>query len=105
MKIILSGEFNGRFCKTPEYPNGIYAYFMPTNSAGNSTYPYLIGPSYYGVLDTTNVGPNSGKITITETVTTYFQSSSSITTITTKTSTTTSIPSGKISLKSFVFVY
>ena len=20
-------EHNGRFCKTPEYPNGVYAYF------------------------------------------------------------------------------
>ena len=78
---------------------------MPTNSTGSSTYPYLIGPSYYGVLDTTNVGPNSGKITITETVTTYFQSFNSATTITTKTSTTTSIPAGKISLKFSYFVY
>jgi hypothetical protein len=25
-------EYNGRFSKTPEYPNGIYAYFIATNS-------------------------------------------------------------------------
>ncbi len=78
---------------------------MPTNSAGNSTYPYLIGPSFYGVVDTTNIGPNSGKITITETVSTYFLSSSSVITTSTKTSTTTSIPSGKKLLNSFYFIF
>ena len=65
---------------------------MPTNSTGSSTYPYLIGPSYYGTPDTSNIGPNSGKITITETVTTYYFNSSSASnnvSITTTTTTTT----------------
>ena len=31
---------NGRYCITPEYPNGIYAYFA------TSTFPYFIGPEY-----------------------------------------------------------
>ncbi len=39
---------NGRFCITPEYPNGIYCYFATVNATHNSTYPYLIGPTYYG---------------------------------------------------------
>ena len=28
-------EHNGRFCKTPEYPNGIYAYFSLINPTIN----------------------------------------------------------------------
>jgi hypothetical protein len=39
---------NGRFCITPEYPNGIYCYFATVDSNYNSTYPYVIGPTYYG---------------------------------------------------------
>jgi hypothetical protein len=35
-------ESNGRFAKTPEYPNGTYAYFL------TGTWPYLIGPRYHG---------------------------------------------------------
>ncbi|WLW36919.1 neck protein [Synechococcus phage S-8S29] len=41
-------EFNGKFGPTPEYPNGTYAYFMTENSSGEPTYPYAIGPKYYG---------------------------------------------------------
>ena len=65
-------QYNGRFCKTPDYPNGIYAYFISTDSAGSPAYPFIIGPSYYGKVVTTNIGPNSGKNTPTEPVTTYF---------------------------------
>ena len=50
-------EHNGRFCATPEYPNGIYAYFC-TISANNidsvgpfkfyrrPVFPYVIGENY-----------------------------------------------------------
>jgi hypothetical protein len=41
-------EFNGRFTKTPEYPNGTYAYFLTTNEDGRLAFPYLIGPRFYG---------------------------------------------------------
>ena len=40
---------NGRFCKTPEYPNGVYAYFVgvTTGSSGllefNFTLPLDLG--------------------------------------------------------------
>ena len=40
-------EFNGRFTKTSEYPQGTYAYFLTTDSEGKLAYPYLIGPRYY----------------------------------------------------------
>jgi hypothetical protein len=40
-------EYNGRFCVTPEYPNGVYAYFytIDTDSSGKSApiYPYIVG--------------------------------------------------------------
>lgn len=65
-------EHNGRFCKTPEYPNGIYCYFATVDANWNSAYPYLVGPTYYG----TKV---AAKVTsITETVTTYTQSTTGI---------------------------
>ena len=41
-------EHNGKFAVTPEYPNGTYAYFMTEDGSGNPTYPYAIGPTYYG---------------------------------------------------------
>lgn len=43
-------QYNGRWGKTPEYPTGTFAYFVSTNSSGSPTYPYIIGPSYYGVV-------------------------------------------------------
>lgn len=41
-------EHNGRFCVTPEYPNGIYCYFLTVDANHNSSYPYGIGPTFYG---------------------------------------------------------
>ena len=48
--------FNGRYCVTPEYPNGTYAYFLTTDASNNPTYPYIVGPSFYGstTIDSTN---------------------------------------------------
>ena len=44
-------EHNGRFCNTPEYPNGTYAYFVTVDPTDTKIplYPYIIGPTYYGV--------------------------------------------------------
>jgi hypothetical protein len=42
-------EHNGRFCVTPEYPNGIYCYFATVDANWNSAYPYVVGPTFYGV--------------------------------------------------------
>jgi hypothetical protein len=58
-------EHNGRFCITPEYPNGIYAYFCTVDENWNSAYPYAVGPTFYGVKNATKVQ------NINETVTTY----------------------------------
>ncbi|MBK7966195.1 MAG: YHYH protein [Bacteroidetes bacterium] len=43
-------EHNGRFCVTPEYPNGIYCYFATVDANWNSAYPYVVGPTFYGTL-------------------------------------------------------
>ena len=47
---------NGRYCKTPEFPNGVYAYFCTVNSIPDSSgpfnsflrpiFPYVIGPTF-----------------------------------------------------------
>ena len=54
-------EFNGRYCITPEFPNGIYAYFttitISTSGGGQNIpagvaipeYPYAIGPKFKDV--------------------------------------------------------
>lgn len=39
---------NGRFCITPEYPNGIYCYFTTVDADHKSAYPYVVGPTFYG---------------------------------------------------------
>ena len=48
-------ENNVRFCKTPEFPNGIWAYFVSIEADGTPKFPYNIGRSYYGT-------PNGGSI-------------------------------------------
>jgi hypothetical protein len=47
---------NGRYCKTPEFPNGVYAYFATVNSIKNASgpfngflkpvFPYIIGDTF-----------------------------------------------------------
>lgn len=64
-------EHNGRFSVTPEYPAGIYCYFVSLDSSLVPEYPYILGPTYYGTVQSGNTGPGSGHNTVTETVTTY----------------------------------
>lgn len=61
-------EHNGRFCKTPEYPAGTYCYFATVDSVWNSTYPYVVGPTFYGTkVVTTVTSVPSGTTTYTST--------------------------------------
>lgn len=64
-------EHNGRFCKTPEYPNGTYAYFTAIDASLKPTYPYFIGPTLYGDFSNANMGPNGGKATVPTDATQY----------------------------------
>jgi len=64
-------EKNGRFCVTPEYPNGTYAYFATLNltadSAGTFTnfkrpqFPYLVGDNYKSKPNTFNFQKSSNQ--------------------------------------------
>ncbi len=41
-------EYNVRFCVTPEFPSGTWAYFATITSTGAPWYPYNAGRWYYG---------------------------------------------------------
>jgi hypothetical protein len=59
-------EYNARFCLTPEFPNGTWAYFVTIDADANPVFPYNIGHSFVGA-------PTGGNIrTIAEAVTTRF---------------------------------
>ena len=40
---------NGRFCVTPEYPEGVYAYFTTEDINGDPAYPYILGNNFYSL--------------------------------------------------------
>ncbi len=65
-------KHNGRYCITPEYPNGTYAYFATVDENLNSAYPYAVGPTFYGNKVAQVV------TTINETTTTYNGSTTSL---------------------------
>jgi hypothetical protein len=58
-------QFNGRFCVTPEFPNGTYAYFVTIDSTGAPAFPYYISYEYYGTVAGGNV------TSVSESTTTY----------------------------------
>lgn len=74
-------EHNGRFCVTPEYPNGIYCYFVTIDAQLNPVYPFVIGPTYYGTVQSGNTGPNGGHVTISESTTVYNPTAAGVTEI------------------------
>lgn len=57
-------EHNGRFCVTPEYPNGIYCYFATVDANHNSAYPYVVGPTFYGNRTASKVNSVSESTTV-----------------------------------------
>jgi hypothetical protein len=63
-------EFNGRFAVTPDYPNGIYAYYATIDAANVAEYPYFFGPRYRGVVTAGNTG-TGGHITAPASATTF----------------------------------
>jgi hypothetical protein len=59
-------EYNARYCVTPEFPNGTWAYFVTITSMGLPAFPYNLGRSFLG-------NPTGNTVmSITETVTTNF---------------------------------
>ena len=41
-------EMNGRWCVTPEFPQGTYAYFTTIDADGQPVYPYTVGRRFHG---------------------------------------------------------
>jgi hypothetical protein len=62
---------NGRFCVTPEYPQGIYAYFVTIDENLEPVFPYTMTDTYYGVVQPGNTGPGGGHVVISEPTTIY----------------------------------
>ena len=43
-------EHNGRYCRTPDYPNGVYAYFASIDPLSQKpVFPYFVGNTYRSV--------------------------------------------------------
>ncbi len=59
-------QHNGRFCITPEYPDGTYAYFCTVDENYNSAYPYAVGPTFYGNVTAGSVTTISEATTVYE---------------------------------------
>ena len=60
-------KYNGRFCVTPEYPEGVYAYFCTLDgTTGNPKFPYFIGPDFYSQADNINWNGNGLQSKFTE---------------------------------------
>ena len=51
---------NGRFCITPEFQSGTYAYFLSTDAQGDPAFPYLMGFTCRQAIDQP---PNNGAAT------------------------------------------
>ena len=52
-------QHNGRYGRTPEYPNGVYAYFVGINSISQlPVFPYFIGDTYRSEPTTENFNIN-----------------------------------------------
>ncbi len=58
---------NVRYCVTPEFPSGTYAYFVCIDASGNTVFPDVINQEYFG-----SAPQGQGTVTsITESVTEY----------------------------------
>jgi hypothetical protein len=42
---------NGRYCVTPDFPNGTYAYFITVDENDNPVFPYVIGNTFFSTPD------------------------------------------------------
>ena len=54
-------QYNGRYCRTPDFPNGVYAYFAGISSDTTSLerapeFPYFVGPEFRDAPATDETG-------------------------------------------------
>lgn len=47
-------ENNGRYCITPDYPDGVYAYFITIDSNETPKFPYILGEKFYSIPTESN---------------------------------------------------
>ncbi len=77
-------RYNGRFCRTPDFPDGTYAYFITIEANGTPVFPYIIGLQYYGQRTSGDYGaPATLNFTSVETpnVTNYLGGAEATTTL------------------------
>ena len=77
-------QYNGRFCTTPEYPYGTYAYFVTTENISSilvPTYPYIVGnyfrdtPSFENFYPTFSQDKNISQYNLTRNFSNYYLNS------------------------------
>ena len=66
-------NYNGRFCKTPQYPDGTYAYFITIDAseAGIAEFPYILGPQFNSLPDNWNFAQGATQENIPQNVVRY----------------------------------
>ncbi len=57
---------NVRYCVTPEYPSGTYAYFVTIDASGNTVFPDVINQEYFGTAAVGQGTVNSISESVTE---------------------------------------
>ena len=57
-------QYNARFCVTPDFPQGTWAYFVTIDASGTEAFPFMFGYSFMGSVPSTVTS-------ISETVTEY----------------------------------
>ena len=65
---------NGRFCVTPDYPEGTYAYFLTIDSTQVPQFPYVIGENFYSLPVDSNYNSNINQNDIPKTAKRFFTS-------------------------------
>ena len=63
---------NGRFCVTPDFPKGTYAYFLTIDSNQVPKYPYFIGENFYSLPVDSNYNSNINQNDIPKNSKKYF---------------------------------
>ena len=63
---------NGRFCITPDFPQGTYAYFLTINSSQVPQFPYFIGENFYSLPVDSNYNSNINQNDIPKNSRKYF---------------------------------
>jgi hypothetical protein len=83
-------RYNCRFCVTPDYPQGTYAYFVTISATNTPAYPYLLGRQFYGVEGVGTIHSKTMSGSITEAVITNFWGGTNSALVATGISTSTS---------------